>query len=248
MKKSLLAIALLLAVSLSPADAQGKHRHKHQDAVETTTQTNQDEALEAVSDTTTDVDDSTYTYDEDEDADSKNVSISVDPNDFDNPFSWFSGLWMAGIGGIMIAMFIVLLILFFLAVPVILLVWFLRYLMKRSEQKADMARMAMQQGYTAQQQNYAEQPQASTTTPPYMPQGSQKDEFLWRKGIRNLSIGVGLMFMFGFMGADALIGVGLLIACMGGGQMFMAWTTGNKSTVNKNKDSIGGEQSQSEQQ
>lgn len=256
MKKLLLAITLLLAASQTPVDAQARHRHQHKDAVEATTQNNDDEAIEAVSDTTSDAQDSTFTTDNDEDDDADTSMISISPSDYDNPFSWFNGLWLAGIGGIFIALFIVLVVLLFLALPIILLIWLLRYLMKRSEMKAEMQRMAMERGFAQQQQGFTSQqtqdsyaqPQGTAAPQSSMHVNQEMDVFLWRKGIRNVSIGVGLMFLFGFMGADSIIGVGLLVACLGGGQMFMARTTGKKSNLNQNNDSIGGESSQNQQQ
>ena len=44
---------------------------------------------------------------------------------------------------------------------------------------------------------------------------------MWRRGIRNVSIGIGLMLFFWFLGAEPLVGIGGLVACLGAGQMFM---------------------------
>lgn len=248
MKKSLLAIALLLAVSAAPAGAQAKHRHKQKDAVEAAAKSSDDKALEAVSDTT----DGYYAADEGG-GDTADVDADYDFDDagsgvasgvrigYDDPLNFFNNLWLAGVGGVIIAMLIVLFILIALALPVILLIWLLRYLMKRSETKAEMARMAMQQRLSAAQQGQA------VPQPPFYEE-LEYDEFLWKKGIRNVSIGVGLLFLFGFMGADALMGVGLLVACLGGGQMYMARTTGKKIPRGKDSGSAGGDSSQQGQQ
>ena len=41
----------------------------------------------------------------------------------------------------------------------------------------------------------------------------------------NIAVGVGLTLMFSVWGSDVLVGVGLLIACLGVGQLVIAKTT-----------------------
>ena len=60
------------------------------------------------------------------------------------------------------------------------------------------------------------------------------DEWLWRRGIRNLAIGAGLGLLFICMGAKPLAGIGLLIGCYGAGQMIMARSSVNKKNNQQN--------------
>ena len=51
------------------------------------------------------------------------------------------------------------------------------------------------------------------------------NEDQWQRGIKTVSIGLGLMALFWFIGAEQLVGVGVLILCMGAGQMLIGRTS-----------------------
>lgn len=225
MKKTIMAAAMMALLCAPMADAQALHRHKHQDTVATTQKASDDEAIEAFSDTTgydgqaddeqADDDASTYTL----------SSQSVNPGDYSDPFSWFNALWAVGVGGVLIAVFIMLLVLLFLAIPIVLLVLLVRYLLKKHN---DYAERQDRMYYQSQ----SEAKTGKTFTPPY-------DELEWRRGIRNVSIGLGLALMFGWWGADALVGIGLLVMCYGAGQMFIARTP-KRNGRKDDRDDCGG--------
>ena len=50
------------------------------------------------------------------------------------------------------------------------------------------------------------------------------DQELWSKGVKNVALGLGLIMLFGFWGAQALCGIGALIMCLGIGKMVIART------------------------
>ena len=56
----------------------------------------------------------------------------------------------------------------------------------------------------------------------------QGDEYMWKRGVKNSAIGFGLMVMFSFWNADALVGIGALVLCIGIGQMVIARTTSGR--------------------
>ena len=102
----------------------------------------------------------------------------------------------------------------FLMSPVIIILFIIRYLIKRHNDRVILAQKAMETG----------QPVPADVAP--SPKRTNED--LWRKGINNAAIGVGLMLMFWWMGTKEIAGVGALVLCMGIGQMFIARTSGRK--------------------
>ena len=64
---------------------------------------------------------------------------------------------------------------------------------------------------------------------------TDSDETLWRKGVKNSAIGLGLALMFLLFDAEELAGVGLLVLCYGLGQVYMARAS-RKRRENKNED------------
>ena len=51
---------------------------------------------------------------------------------------------------------------------------------------------------------------------------AESDEMLWKKGVKNSALGLGLALMFFMFDAEGLAGVGLLVLCYGLGQVYMA--------------------------
>ena len=116
-----------------------------------------------------------------------------------------------GVGGVVIAILIILALLVFALAPFILLVLLLKYLINRHNSKVSLAEKSMETGVPIPD----ELKPAPTDSPGYYK----------RKGIMNIAVGVGLTLMFSVWGSDVLVGVGLLIACLGVGQLVIAKTT-----------------------
>lgn len=220
MKKILLSMALLLAIgSTVPTYAQ-RHRHtprtesvaKQQDnkdknvaADKTLGTQSDDKGIEAYSDTST-VADNDSAMNVDDDALGTDDSNRYNPSHFDDPFSWFAAM-SSTFGGVLIAIFVLLLLLLFLLMPLIIVLLIIRYFIHRHNDRVRLAEKAMENGCPLSEED--------------MPLSRKSPEYMWRRGVRNVSIGLGLMFFFWFLGAEPLVGIGALIAIMGAGQMFM---------------------------
>lgn len=206
MKKILLSMAVLLAIgATTPVSAQ-RHRHTPRtEAVAGQSDNKHNEGIEAYSDTSmVAADDSTaYAY---ADSDAVDDSNRLDLNRFNDPFSWFAAL-STSFGGVVIAIFVLLAVLLFLLMPLIVVLLIIRYFIRRHNDRVRLAEKAMETG--------------RPLTDEEMPLSKKSPEYMWRRGVRNVSIGLGLMLFFWFLGAQPLVGIGGLIAVMGAGQMFM---------------------------
>ena len=121
---------------------------------------------------------------------------------------------------------ILIVLLLFVILPLIILAFFLRYLVKRHNQNVE-KRNEFQSQTT---QRDAGQNTPFVGEPAYDPledKGHLVDNasYQWQRGVRNTSIGVGLALFFKIMGLDGLVGLGLLIAILGIGQMVIAKTS-----------------------
>lgn len=224
MKKILLSMTVLLALgSTVPTSAQ---RHRHTPRTETVARQNDgskkpqvssgdeapadeadDEGIEAYSDTSSVAADDSTAY-----AGSSAVSVSdnnrYDPSRFDDPFSWFAYLCSMGFVGVLVTILVIVLFLLFLFMPLIIVLLIIRYFVKRHNDRVRLAEKAMEEG--------------RPLTDEQMPLSRRSPESMWRRGVTNVSIGIGLMVLFWCLGANSIVGIGGLLACMGGGQMFMA--------------------------
>lgn len=145
-------------------------------------------------------------YDADDDETTQYNRYS--PKKFSDPFSWFAYVCSNSFVGFLFTMFVILLVIFFLLLPFIIIAVIVRYIIRRHNDRVRLAEMAMEQG----------RPLADEQTS----LGQKSPQYMWRKGVKNLSVGVGLVLFFWFLDARPLVGIGGLIACMGVGQMFMA--------------------------
>ena len=206
MKKILLSlVAVMLLGSAVPMEAQ-RHRHTPRTAV--VDDNKDDNGIEAYSDTSSTVQSiDTTAYDANADADDINDSNRFDPSRFSDPFSWFAFLGTSGFVGILITVLLIGVVLLFLFMPLIIVLLIIRYLVRRHNDRVRLAEKAMEQG----------QPLGESE----MPLNKKSPDYLWRRGVRNVSIGAGLALFLWFLGADSLVGIGLLVACLGVGQMFM---------------------------
>lgn len=214
MKQYLLVLMVLLTISTSGVNAQGKHRH-HQHVTTTTVPADTThQGIEAFSDTTsvaqTDSssrqDDSIVYAEQDADdwdsgwIDSRNDILSIVKDDLGG------GIW-----GVVIALFVVALVFLFLLLPFIIVIMVLRHLIRRHNDRATLAQKAMESGQPIPEE--------------LKPIDKQTDEQLWKKGVQNAAIGVGLMVMFGIWGAESLVGIGGLILCVGIGKLIISKTS-----------------------
>ncbi len=206
MKKILLSlVAIMLLGSAVPMEAQ---RHRHTPRTTVVDDTKADNGIEAYSDTSSTAQplDSTA-YSTSDDADDINDSNRFDPSRFSDPFSWFAFLGTSGFVGILLTILLLGVGLLFLFMPLIIVLLIIRYLVRRHNDRVRLAEKAMEQGQPISEGE--------------MPLNKKSPDYLWRRGVRNVSIGAGLALFFWFLGADPLVGIGLLVACLGLGQMFM---------------------------
>ena len=91
--------------------------------------------------------------------------------------------------------------------PLIILLLIIRYFVRRHKDRVRLAEMAMDRGVPLPEEQ--------------APLLNSRAQYMWRRGVRNTSIGAGLMIFFWFFGMQSLMGIGALVACIGLGQMFM---------------------------
>lgn len=219
MKQKILIFALMFVLGTA-AVAQPKHRH-HAVADTTAVVTNAaananvDEGVEAFSDTTSIAEENATVprvyVDDDFDFD--------DFEDFEDMPGWLRSLLGGSIGvfgGIFIILMLIIAVLLALA-PFVALVLILRYLIRQHNDRVTLASKAMESGQPIPEE--------------LMPVDKQSDEYLRRRGIRNIWIGIGMAIMFGIWGADMLTGVGFLVLCYGIGQVFIARSSKKKNDV-----------------
>lgn len=219
-KQIFLSLALLLAVgSAAPTYAQ-RHRHtprtenvarQSEDKAATTAGAakagGNDEGIEAYSDTTSVQDEDTTAYAGNDSGNAVDDSNLYSPDRFADPISWFAYICSKSFFGIVVTIVIILLVLLFLLMPLILILLLLRYLVRRHNDRVRLAEKAIEQGMPLTEEE--------------MPLSRKSPEYMWRRGVRNVSIGLGLMLFFWFLGANPLVGIGGLVAVLGAGQMFM---------------------------
>lgn len=222
------ALALLLTLSTTATAITPRHRHQPQ-TTQTSTTVQQDaqgqnDAIEAYSDTTA-VDttasavsnyDATphnnYDYDYDEDDDFRSVFAETFGSGF--------------LGGLTIFLLFLTIIACIIA-PVVIVALILRYLIKRHNQRMQMMEKEMEaeQAYEEQAHkegryyNHAPNTSYRTKNMSYSP------EVLMQRAITKIAAGIGLALMFYFFDWGFAVGIGLLIACIGGGQYYSAWRT-----------------------
>lgn len=219
MKQYLIALALMLSLNAAHAGVQPRHRHHPQAEQSSATPQNLPavaatpadsaaaEALEAYSDTTdapiAGSVDTTYT------------SAGWDDHSYgsDKIEDFFMNVLggTIGVGGVILAIVIVLAVLLCLLAPFIVVILLIRYFINNHNKQVQLAEKAMETG----------QPIPSEI----MPQTQDSPDYYKKKGIKNIAIGIGLALMFSLWDADALAGVGLLVACWGIGQLVIAKMT-----------------------
>ena len=243
MKKTVLALSLLALLGTSPIMSQTHQpRHRHQPRTEQVANDNDkgnenkdankeadnanndgkataDENV-AFSDTTSAT---TYSFDEANSTDDANSAVNDSPLNFshyDNPFAWFATLFTAGFGGIVLALLVIVVVFTFIFAPFIILFMILRYLMRRHNDRVELAEKAMEAG---------------VYVPEHLrPVSRQSDDYMWRKGVKNASIGFGLMVIFFFWDIRFFAGIGGFVLCYGIGQMLISRTSKGKGNNDPN--------------
>lgn len=249
--------SLMLCLSL-PTDAQ-RHRN-HLGATNSTTKVdnkatknaNSTNAIEAFSDTTSanaDVDttstNATYTYDMNDD--------DWEENFREQPFKFLSQIFDFGIGGIVIFLLILLFAFAIMLLPLILLALIVRWLIKRNNDKV--ARNAnVQPSFNNMMATPADNPAAGfsdnssadsigdaannqTAKPHSLPTAASAPQApidYWAKGVKNTSIGVGLVIMAMLIETPTLAGIGFLVGCYGIGQIIISRKQSKYNNTNNN--------------
>ena len=228
--------SLMLCLSL-PTDAQ-RHRH-HPGATTTTTKVDNKatqkadsaNAIEAFSDTTSaiaDVDttstNATYTYDMDDDDWEESVR--------DIPFKLMSQIFSFGIWGIVIILLILVLAFAIMLLPLVLLALIVRWFIKRHND--DVARNETADNTTDNSAvNSTAIPHSQPTAAPASKAPAPID--YWAKGVKNTSIGVGLVIMGMLIKSTALVGIGFLVACYGIGQIVISRKQSKNNNTNNDE-------------
>ncbi len=213
-----MALALMLTLSATQMNAAPKHRHHARVTAVNKDTVKQDGGIEAFSDTTSVAADETRdSIIEESQGRHYGMDIDIDDDDF-NIFG-LRELLTTG-GGIALAMFVILIVFLFLLLPFIVILLVLRYLIKRHNDRVVLAEKAMESGQAV--------PEAMK------PVDKQSGDYLYRRGIRNIAIGVGLFIMFSIWGSSTLAGVGALIGCYGLGQL--AISRSSKKQDNKDNE------------
>ncbi|WP_444367999.1 DUF6249 domain-containing protein [Prevotella sp.] len=213
MKKILLSMAALLVLGSSVSVDAQRHRHtprtenvvsassaKKDDASKSSSASkSKDEGIEAFSDTSSVDTSSSVVY---------NGNGAMNDSDSDTyPFAMFENIFASKFWGTTIFVIIILLGITISLMPLIIVVLLIRFLVKRHNDHMRLAEKAMESGQPISDEQ--------------MPLSKKSPDYMWRRGIRNVSIGIGLMLFFWFLGAEPLVGIGGLVACLGAGQMFM---------------------------
>lgn len=203
MKKTIFLMAMLLTLSAAAPMAsttQQSHRNRpHTQMVDKKDKDATDEeGVVAYSDTVTA-----------DTASAANGGATFDndaPVSRDELLSFYNSLpgWIVKLF-LILCVFVPMLLCFLAPIIVVLLV--IRYFMRRHKDRVRLAEMAMEKGEPFNDE--------------LKPLSKKSPEYMWRRGVRNTSIGAGLMIFFWFFGMQSLMGIGALVACIGLGQMFM---------------------------
>ena len=117
-----------------------------------------------------------------------------------------------GVGGFMLAIVVILAALLFSLAPLIAFIFLIKYFINRHNKRIELAEKAMEKGVPI--------PEAAKSLK------SESPEYYWKRGVRNVSIGIGIAIMFAFVNhAGFLVGCGLMFACYGAGQLVIGKTT-----------------------
>lgn len=203
MKRLSLALMLLFSTTLCVVSTAQKHRNHLEQTEQTTATTAADTVGKCVAPITSsvdsDFDDDGFDgrFDIDEDDINASRAIQKELNTFHS-----YGVW----GFVLIALMVIGSIIA-VALPIILLIVLIRYLVKKQDTKAQLEQMRIKQAM--------EQP---VNRQEYW---AHEDEIAWRKGVQLVALGAGLACFFFILGAGPLSGIGLLVLCIGLGKLYI---------------------------
>ena len=221
MKKAILALALVMsmgATQVSWASSAPKHRyhptaqqvdqqHPQEKTADGKTASAEQKAsaqddgpLEAYSDTAcadTAINDA-CDYD-----DTRAYHSKYSLENYDDPFDFIGSVFGSGMLGVVVIFCVIFGLLFILA-PLIVFILLIRYLLRRHNDRIKLAEMAMEKGINVPESD--------------RPIDKQSDEYLVKRGLRNVFLGAGLCAMFSWWSVDFLAGIGALIGFYGLGQ------------------------------
>lgn len=172
----------------------------------------EEEGVVAYSDTTTtEAQDDSVTYYNG--PASSSVTLSLDDNPSSLVERWALGILggTAGFWASAFALLVVILVFLFLCSPFIVLGLFVWYLVRRNRQRLEFAQKAMESGQPIPQE--------------MLSPDKQTDSYMWRKGVKNAFLGLGLVVFALAIDLEVLAAVGGLLICMGAGQCVIAKTS-----------------------
>lgn len=207
--KRYLIIILLAGALLAPVTIQAqKHRH-HPQVVNPTSLPNDTAGIVAYSDTTSiDTAGTSLPASVDDDFDDEDVYVDNFPlNDLKDMFG-------VGVGGTIVAILVILVTLLIAIAPFLVVIFIVYLVFKNRRQRYELAEKAMSSGQQI--------PEELVRT------DRQSDDYLWKKGIKNIFVGIGLAILFKCLGADPLTGIGWLVALYGVGQAVISKTSSSK--------------------
>ena len=211
MKKYLLAFSMLFLVGVTAMDATPKHRHRHRTTTVSVKADSASAAIEVYSDTASA---------NGSGSDSASVSSSWDDDDIHEDFGHFINR-VVGHGPKDTGVVVIIVFLGFIlaCAPFLIFGFIIYYMVKRHNDRVKLSMKAMEMGQL----------------PPAKADAAfaENDEMLWKKGVKNSALGLGLALMFFMFDAEGLAGVGLLVLCYGLGQVYMARASRKK---HENKD------------
>ena len=194
---------LLFSTTLCVVSTAQKHRNHLEQTEQTTATAAADTVGRCVAPITSSVDsdfddegfDGRFDSDEDDINDSRAIQKEL------NTFHSY-GVW----GFLLIALMVIGSIIA-VALPIILLIVLIRYLVKKQDTKAQLEQMRIKQAM--------EQPMNRQEY------WAHEDEVAWRKGVQLVALGAGLACFFFILGAGPLSGIGLLVLCIGLGKLYI---------------------------
>lgn len=209
-------MALMITLSSVCVSAAPKHRHHPRTEAAAKDTASRDEGIEAFSDTTSSaVAESQDSIIEEGPAMRKSTNITFDDDDFDD----FGLRELFGItSGVAAIVILAVVCLLFIALPLVILILIIRYFIKRHNDRVMLAEKAMEAGQSIPES--------------LKPVDKQSPAYLYKRGVTNLAIGIGLALMFLLWGSRTLAGVGVLVACYGFGQLFLSWSNKNNDQNN----------------
>jgi hypothetical protein len=202
-------IAILLSALLFTTSGIQAQKHRHHPQVVNVTSTPDTAGIEAYSDTTSiDTAGTVVTVPHGTNWDDDGFYVDhISLNDVKD-------LLGLGVGGTLIGIAVLLLFGVIVLAPFLLIIFIIYQIFKNRRQRYQLAEKAMESGQQI--------PEELVRT------GRQSDEFLWKKGIKNIFVGIGIAVMCYCLGANPMAGIGWLVAFYGLGQAVIAKTSTSK--------------------